>query len=134
MHGHEQVGIERSLRLRAGDDVPAILVDRRGAAEDSAGGGRTQTNDQSRAEQRELAVEPLMTRLDLELVRLLVDAALAARLSLEVFDGVRNVGGLAIDGRVGQCAVEEFSGGADERLAGAVFLVTRLLADEHDAG
>ena len=57
----------RNLRVRAADDVTAILFDRRGAPEDCPRGGRTETNDQCRAEQLELAFEPLMTRADLQL-------------------------------------------------------------------
>jgi len=124
----------RNLRVRAADDVTAILFDRRGAPEDCPRGGRTETNDQCRAEQLELAFEPLMTRADLQLVRLLVDPPLAAQLELEVLDRVRDIRRLAVDGCIGQSTVEELAGRSDERLAGAIFLVAGLLADQQDAG
>lgn len=125
MDGHQQVGIEDTLRLRAGDDVAAILFDCSGAAEDGARGGRTERNDQCWAEQRELAFEPLMTGADLQLARLLVNAPFAARLEFEVFDGIRHVRRLAVDRGIRQRAVLELAGWPDERLAGAVFLVAR---------
>jgi hypothetical protein len=63
-----------------------------------------------------------------------VDPALAARLPFEVLDDVRDVDRRAVDpGRV-ERLVEKAPGGADERPAGAVLGVARLLADEHDLG
>jgi hypothetical protein len=49
-----------------------------------------------------------------------------------MLDGVGDVDGVAVDaGRLAH-AVEQLAGRADEGLAGQVFLVARLLADEHD--
>lgn len=62
MHGHQQVSLDRVLRLGAGQDAPAILADGRGAAEDSARSGCAKRHDECRADQGELALEPLMTR------------------------------------------------------------------------
>ena len=67
----------------------------------------------------------------LERVRLLVDPALAARLPLEVLDGVRDVGP-PVDPGLGHALVEDSPGGADERPSGSILLVAGLLADEHD--
>src|SRR3954447_5503055 len=74
-----------------------------------------------------------MTGADLELVRLLVDAAFAAQLELEVLDRIRHVRGLAVDGSVGQCAVQHLAGWSDKWLATAILLIAGLLADEQDA-
>jgi len=50
-----------------------------------------------------------------------------------VFDGVRDVGLLPIDTCFVERAVEELSCWSHERVASAVFLVTGLFANEHDA-
>src|SRR6185295_17413621 len=94
-----------------------------GSAEDGARGGCTERDDEGRAEQRELAFEPLMAGADLQLARLLVDATFAARLELEVLDRIRHVRRLAVDRRVGQRAVQELAGWPYERLARPVLLV-----------
>jgi len=63
-----------------------------------------------------------------------VDAALPARLPLEVLDRVRDIDEVAIDARVFEAAVEEVAGGADERVAKAVLGVAGLFADKDEAG
>ena len=65
---------------------------------------------------------------------LVVDSALAAADELEMLDRVGDVGALPVDAGLGQRAVEELAGGADERAAGQILLVAGLLADEQDAG
>jgi hypothetical protein len=62
-----------------------------------------------------------------------VDAALAARLVLEVLDGIGDVDEVAVDPGFREDGVEELSCRADEGLAGDVLLVAGLLADEDDA-
>jgi hypothetical protein len=59
-----------------------------------------------------------------------VDAPLAARLPLEVLDRVRHVGARPIDPRRLERVVEDAPRRADERPAGLVLLIARLLADE----
>src|SRR5207248_7188824 len=70
-------------------------------------------------------------RRDLARVRLLVDAALAARLPLEVLDDVGHVDGRSIDARFTERAIEQLARRSDERVPAQVFVVPRLLADEH---
>jgi hypothetical protein len=62
-----------------------------------------------------------------------MDTALAAFNELEVFDRVSDVDVLTIDASLNESAVEDAAGGSDEGFAGAVFDVSRLFADEHDA-
>src|SRR5262249_20251040 len=79
-------------------------------------------------------VEPDAAALDLVGVRTLVQAPLAAHLVLEVLDGIGDEGIRPLDPRFRQRPVENPPGGADERLAGKVFLVAGLLADQHHMG
>src|SRR5262249_47489882 len=60
-----------------------------------------------------------------------VNAALPTRLPLEVFDRVRDVHLVAVDAGFVECLVEHASRGTDKRMTCGVFLVTRLLTDEH---
>ena len=79
----------------------------------------------------DLALQPGLAGEHLLVVGLLVDAALAAQLELEVLDRIGDVDAAAIDAGLDQRAVEQLAGGADERPSLPVLLVTRLLADEH---
>ena len=63
-----------------------------------------------------------------------MDSALAAYDPLEVLDDIGQVDVLAVDSRVGEGPVEQLPGGADERTAEFVLLVSGLLADEHRLG
>jgi hypothetical protein len=51
---------------------------------------------------------------------------------LEVLNRIADEGFVARDSRLTQRPVENLPGGADERLAGEIFLVARLFADEHE--
>lgn len=87
----------------------------------------------ARPQRIEFALEPVAARGDLALRRRLVQAPLAAWFPFEMLDRVRQVDVCAFDAGFVECAIEHASGRADERHARAVFLVARLLADEHDA-
>src|SRR5205085_5780207 len=78
--------------------------------------------------------EPRAAGGDLARAGLGVDAALAARLPLEVLHDVRDIDPPAIDPRIRERAIEKLACGADERATREVFLVARLLADEHQGG
>src|SRR6185503_20316055 len=97
-------------------------------------GGRAEAADDVRPYRRELALEPLMARVDLALRRGLVQAPLAAQLPLEVLHGVGDVKVLALDASGLERAVEQPAGRPDEGQALLVFLVAGLLADQHDPG
>jgi len=80
---------------------------------------------------RELGLEPRAARGQLAPARLRVDAALAARLPLEVLDRVRHVDRFPVDARLREGLVEHAAGRADERRSFPVLSVAGLLADEH---
>src|SRR4029077_7172240 len=62
----------------------------------------------------------------------LVQAQLAARLGLEVLDGVGEIERPLLKPRLLQSAVEQLPGGTHERHALQILLQTRLLTDQHD--
>jgi hypothetical protein len=97
-------------------------------------GRRAEHDDHLRVDELELGVEPLLARHDLPPVRLVVEAALAACLPLEVLDRVREIHVAPLDLRVGERLVEDASGRSDERVAGEVLAVAGLLAHQHHAG
>ena len=63
-----------------------------------------------------------------------MDAALAAQPEREMLDCIGDVDGVAIDARFLERLVEQRSSRANEGSPGKIFLVARLLADEHDRG
>ena len=123
------------LRELGLDELAAVLghaeLTRRAATARRWRRGRTST---SRLHHGQLGLEPRAAGRDLRPVRLLVDAALAARLPLEVLDGVRDVDVDAVDPRRLERLVEQPARRADERLPGLVLLVAGLLAHEHHLG
>lgn len=108
--------------------------DGRRTAEHAAHRGRAQGNNHLGLEQRAFEIEPPSAAVDLVGIRALVQPALAAHLVLEVLDRVGHEHGLAVDARVLQGAIEHASGRTNERLAGTVLLVARLLANQQDGG
>jgi len=63
--------------------------------------------------------------------RPLVDPALAARLPLEVLDGIGEVGDALVEPCLAHRLAQELTGRADERLAAAILLLAGGLADKH---
>src|SRR5438034_9884676 len=92
---------------------------------------RSEADDCARLDDLNLRLQPRTAGVDLPGVRLLVDAALAARLPLEVLDDVGDVDPRPVDARFDQRLVEQSAGGTDERAANEILAVARLLADEH---
>ena len=112
----------------------AARGDRHRAAEDGLRRRRAHAHDDVRLHRGELRLEPAVTRTDLDEIRLRMQAPLAARLPLEVLHRVRDVHVFARDPRRLERRVEDPPGGTDERVPLLIFLVARLLADEHERG
>ena len=133
--------VTRQQRRRVdGDDDPApvddVLLaarapDRDGAAEHGARRGDAEAHHGLGVDQIELGGQPLLAGHDLGRVRLLVDPARAHHLEPEVLDRVGEVHVGPVDTRFGERPVEHGTGWSDERPAGSVLPITRLLADEH---
>src|SRR5215216_39757 len=88
-------------------------------------------DDRRRLDDGALLFEPPPASLDLIGIRTLVQAPLAAHLELEVFHGIGDEGVIARNARRRERLIENPTCRSDERLAGAVFLVTRLLAHQY---
>ena len=128
MHGSNDVRCECGF-----EEFAAALRYAEGAAEKRLRGGGTEANDDFGLEQSEFGVEPRSAGGDFGAVWFFVDAAFAARLPFEMFDGVGDVGFVAVDAGLFERGVEQFSCWADERLALAVFLIAGLLSDKDDS-
>ena len=126
VHGDEGIA-----PVRQGDEAAAIGVDGKRLAQQRAGRGRPERHSHGGLDQRELVVEPPAAGVDLAGVGFLVQASLAARLVLEVLHRVGDVDRLALDSRRLQRSVEHLAGRSDEGASGQVFLIARLLADQH---
>ena len=97
-------------------------------------GGDSQRQDEMRADQGNLLVDPDATHLDLITIGPLVQALLAARLVLEMLHRVGEIDRCPIDAGVGQRAIEQAAGWPDEGTAGDILLITGLLAHHHERG
>ena len=117
-----------------GDPLAAVFRDAEMLPDQRLGGRRAETDDRVGLDKFDFLLDPGPARRDLAGTGLFVDSPAAARLELEVFDRVRDVGLTAVDAGLAQHLVKQLARGPDERAAGEVFLVARLLADEDHAG
>src|SRR5262249_16649340 len=93
-------------------------------------GSRSEANYYSRFYRSDFSFEPGTAGGDVHRSRPLVNASLASRFPVEVFDYVCDVDLCAVDAAVDHLFFKELAGGADKRPAGEVFIVARLLADK----
>ena len=106
--GHDELG-------EVGLDRPATrLGEPEALAEQRLGRGRAEQEQRARLDDVELGPQPRQAGVDLALARLLVDAALAALLELEVLDDVGDVDVGAVDADRLQRLVELAARGPDE--------------------
>src|SRR3954470_3149261 len=121
--------VRGELRL---EPAAALLRDAELLAEERLCSRRAEADEHLRLDRGQLGLEPRTTGHLLRPGRLRVDAPLAARLPLEVLDGVRHVGRRPVYPRQLESLVEDAPGGADEGSARLVLLIPRLLADEEN--
>ena len=129
MHRRDDDGGERR-----GHRLSALARDPEIASEQCLRRRRSKTDQRRGLHDREFVLNPRPARLDLALTRLLVDPPFAPRLPLEVLDDVRDIHLSPIDASVFERAIEQLSGRAVERMTAEIFVVARLLADEHHLG
>lgn len=135
-------GTQQRRRMHRRDHTrrPGVVGDRLSAmfrypkvfSENRLRRGRAQRDDHAWLNELHFRFQPRLARFDLPRRRLRVNALLAARLKLEMFDGVGDVRFAAIDADLVEKLVEQFSRRTDEWFASEIFLIPRLLADEHD--
>ena len=105
---------------------PRCSVTRKRPPEQRLRGGGAETDQHPRPEHGELGLQPGPAGLDLQLVRLGVDAALpGASLELEVLHRVGDVGPAPVDPDRGQALVQHPAGRTDEGMSREVLLVAR---------
>src|SRR5437660_5628205 len=109
MHGGGDEWSKRGL-----DELRALDRDAELRSDHCLSGGGSEADDGARLDHGDFGFEPWAAGGDLGGVRLLVDAAFAARLPLEMLDDVRDVDGLAVDARFGEGLVEERAARTDE--------------------
>src|SRR5439155_6061246 len=88
------------------DELSALPGDPEGRRDERLRRRRAEADDDLRAQDRELGVEPEPAGRHLTAVRLLVEAPLPGRTPLEMLHRVRHVDGLAIDPRLRERLVE----------------------------
>ena len=120
--------------MRGFDELASVLGEFEFGSEYGLGGGGSEEDEGFGLDEFQLCLQPWATRFDLAPVWLLVEAAGSLRDPLEVFDGVRYVDVFPLDSGGFKRLVEDASGWPDEGVAGEVFFVAGLFADEHDAG
>jgi hypothetical protein len=96
--------------------------------------GRSEQDEELRLDRLDFRFEPGPARADLLRVRLLVQASFATPHPPEVLDRVRHVDATAIDSGLLQGTVEQLACRPDKGMTLDVFLVARLLADQHELG
>lgn len=123
-HGRRPLGLDRAS---------ARFHDAERATEERLRGGGAEADDDLRFDKRDLVLEPREARAHFAGARRLVQSSRTARVArpFEVLDGIRHVDVVAVDTGCVQRAVEQLARRADERMAGFVFRVTGLFADEH---
>src|SRR5258707_10004184 len=131
MHGDES-----GVRMLRGDRAPALLRHAGLRAEQRLCRRRAEGEDDARLHGADLGFEPRVTRANLRAVRRLVDPPFTPRVRrpLEVLHRVGDVRLLAVDAGALEHAIQEPAGGTYERMPLTVFLVARLLTDDHHLG
>src|SRR5258708_2247619 len=113
--------------------LAAALAHAEAPAQNSLGSGGAKQDQYFRPDNVYLGVEPRPALRDLDHIRLLVDAALAPRLPLEMLDDVGNVNVAAVDAGGRQGLVQHRARRADKRAPFQVLFVAWLLANNHHA-
>lgn len=109
-----------------------MLSDPETAAEQRLGGGGAKAYDNSRFQAGDFGFEPGAARVDFPGAWFLVNATLSARLPFEMLYSIRHVDFCPVNSGCSESFVQQFTGGADERPPGEIFLISGLLADHHD--
>ena len=91
---------------------------------------RAQTNHDFWSHRFQFGIQPGSAGGNLQRVRLLVDAAFAARLPLEMLDRISDENLFAVDAHLVESFIEHPAGRSDEGMPGEIFFIARLLAQK----
>src|SRR6476620_2818934 len=112
--------------------LTADLRDCNDPADQGPGSSGAERDRHRRTDQLALLLDPPAARSDLAGVGLVVDPSLPARNEFEMLNGIGDVNARAIDSSLFERGIEHFARGPDERATRQIFLVARLLTNEHD--
>src|ERR1700730_10302484 len=122
-------GSERGI-----DELSALTHYAEGSSQQRLRGGRTQAPQNLRLYRPQFSVKPRTTGVDFRVARLFVNALLSPNCGdpLEMFHHIGQIHLRALEPDLFQSPVEKLSSRSHKKMPGAVFLISRLLADEHD--
>src|SRR5438874_9778684 len=123
---------DRLVRPARRREAAAVFHQPEVGAEHRVRRSRAEAHQHARLDQGQLGLEPRPAGGELAHAGRLMDPSLALLDELEVLHGVRDVEPRAGETDFGQHTVEDLAGWTDERRALAVFLISGLLAHEHD--
>src|SRR5215471_8470429 len=109
----------------------SIARDAKVRAEESLRGGRAQTDEDARADDRELGFEPGSAGSDLRCLGSLVNPALSALDEFEMLDDIGDIDRSAREVGRGERTIEHLSGGSDEGRTLKVLLISGLFSHEN---
>lgn len=127
MDGRQHV---RAVRKR--HEAPANLTDRQSPARQAAQRRRAKRDNNPRSDQSAFDVEPDVATVYLVGVRPLVQSPFSARFEFEMLHSIGDENFAPRDAGLVKRTRQNGAGGTHEWLALSVFLIARLLADQHD--
>ena len=114
----------------ARDEFAALFGHAKIFSQHSLRRGCAQTNHDFGPHRFQFGIEPRSAGGNLQRIRLLVDAAFAARLPLEMLHRIGDENLFAVDAHLIESFIEHATGRADEGMPGEIFFIARLLAQK----
>jgi len=130
--GRRVHGDEQSRAICHFERFAPEFGDRNGFPREASRGAYTEGDDRGWLDELALRVEPDPATFDFVIVRPFVQPAFASHLVLKMFHRIGDEGVLAGNSGISQCLIENPTRWTDERPAGEIFLVARLLAHKHE--
>src|SRR5688572_13925669 len=128
MHGERDEGRERRLEKAA-----SVARHFCGRSEQRAGSSGAERHDNLRFYRLNPLGEPHAAREHFFAIRFLVNPSFAARLPFEMLDRVGEINLSWIEASFLECLTQQLPRWTDEWLSGEVFLIPRLLPNQHHA-
>jgi len=114
-----------------GQHLAMLPSDAESGSEDGLRRCCTHCHDQIRPNDPQFRFQPGTTGCDFTRIRLLMNPAFAARLPLKMFYRIRDIDLRPIDSGFLEGAVHDFARWPNEWFAGHIFVIARLLANQH---